>query len=136
MLYKVSKSILVCSFVNHKNFKLHKVTYISSDLSLKRTYLSLKRIVFTYLSITCFFCKQRFFSTQPQWCLTFSCNEIQMLLRCCLIHIPIIIMKHILNLNIFVCVSRPNSIYVVSFLSIFLFQSHFHWHCLIFIWRY
>ena len=37
--------------------------------------------------------KQRFFSTQPQCCLTFSWTELQMLLRCCLIHISIIILR-------------------------------------------
>ena len=47
---------------------------------------------------TLFFYKQCFFSTQPQWCLTFSLIEPQMLLRCCLIHIKIIILRHILYL--------------------------------------
>ena len=37
------------------------------------------------------FYKQRFFSTHPLWCLAFSWIELQMLLRCCLIHITIII---------------------------------------------
>ena len=41
------------------------------------------------------FYKQRFFLTQPQCCLTFSCIELQMLLRCCLIHITINIPRHI-----------------------------------------
>ena len=38
-----------------------------------------------------FFYKQRFFSTHTQCCSTFSWIELQMLLRCCLIHITIII---------------------------------------------
>ena len=43
-----------------------------------------------------FFYKQRFFSTQPPCCLNFSWIEPQMLLRCCLVHISIIIMIHFL----------------------------------------
>ena len=39
------------------------------------------------------FYKQRVFSTQPQCWLTFSWTELQMLLRCCLIHISIIILR-------------------------------------------
>ena len=48
---------------------------------------------------TRFFFKQRFFSTQPQCCLTFSWTELQILLRCCLLHnISIIILRHFLYL--------------------------------------
>ena len=42
--------------------------------------------------------KQRFSSTQPQFCLPFSRIELQVLLRCCLIHVTIIILRHILYL--------------------------------------
>ena len=47
---------------------------------------------------TRFFYKQRFFSTQPHYCLTFSWIELQMLLKCCLIHLTIIILRNILYL--------------------------------------
>ena len=47
---------------------------------------------------TRFFYKQRFFSTQPQCCLTFSWIELQMSLSCCLIHTGIIILRHFLYL--------------------------------------
>ena len=47
---------------------------------------------------TRFFYKQRFFSTQPQYCLAFSWTELQMLLRCCLIHISIIILRRFIYL--------------------------------------
>ena len=47
-------------------------------------------------SIIRFFYGQRFFSTQPQCCLTFSWIELQMLLRCCLAYISIIRVKHFL----------------------------------------
>ena len=47
-------------------------------------------------NIHAFFYKQRFFSTHPRCCLTFSWIELQMLLKCCLIHLTIIIRRHIL----------------------------------------
>ena len=43
------------------------------------------------LILNAFFYKQRFFSSHPQCCLAFSWTNLQMLLRCCLIHITIII---------------------------------------------
>ena len=46
--------------------------------------------------IHAFLYKQRFFSSQPQYCLTFSWIELQMLLMCCLIHMTIIILRHFL----------------------------------------
>ena len=83
--------------------------------------------------IHAFFNKKRFFffSTQPQCCLTSSWIELQMLLRCCLIHITIIILRHILYLACFcsyLCLHL--FIYVVSFCSwcdllfIFIFINH------------
>ena len=53
---------------------------------------------FRIFDIDAFFISKVFFSTQPQRCLTFSWIEFQMLLRCCLIHITIIILRHILYL--------------------------------------
>ena len=47
---------------------------------------------------TRFFYKHCFFSTQPPYCLTFSWIELQMLLRCCLIHISIIRQRRTLYL--------------------------------------
>ena len=47
--------------------------------------------------------KQHFFSTQPQCCLTFW-SELQMLLRCCLIHTTNFMLSHILFLvYLFLC---------------------------------
>ena len=48
---------------------------------------------------TNFFYKQHFFLTQPQCCFTFSWIEFRMLLKCCLIHINIIILRYILYLG-------------------------------------
>ena len=43
-----------------------------------------------------FFYKQGFFSTNAQCYLTFSCIELRMLLRCSLVHISTIILRHVL----------------------------------------
>ena len=51
---------------------------------------------------TPFFYMQRFFSIWSQCCLTFSWIELQLLRRCCLIPITIIIMRHILYL-VYLC---------------------------------
>ena len=58
-----------------------------------------KLIAFCFLKVhyTLFY-KQHFFSTQPLFCLIFSKIELQMLLRCCLIHKSIIVLRHILCL--------------------------------------
>ena len=82
------------------------------------------------LLVTRFFYKQRSFSTLPQYCLTFSWFELQMLLRCYLIHIRIIIMRHyaeILFILHFFSMSRPRTMYIVSVWSIFHFHLHFHY---------
>ena len=50
------------------------------------------------LRYTFFLYKERFFSTQPCSCLTFSWIELQILVRCCLIHVSIVIMRHFLYL--------------------------------------
>ena len=71
---------------------------------------------------TRFFYKQCFFSTHPQCCLAFSWIELQMLLRCWLIHLTNI--KHFI-FSIFASMSRPSSIYVVYMWSIFYFLASF-----------
>ena len=57
--------------------------------------------------------ERQMFSTQPQCCLTFSWIELKMLLRCCLIHITFIILRHILYL-----------VYLCSCLGLHLFISY------------
>ena len=66
-------------------------------------YLTSKHCYSNTVKVLChgFFYKQRFFSTQLQYCLTFSWIELQMLLMCCVFHTTIIIMKHILYLAYF-----------------------------------
>ena len=51
------------------------------------------RFHYSYQQSTRFFYNQRFFSSKPQRCLTFSWIEHQMLLRCFLIHISVIILR-------------------------------------------
>ena len=76
--------------------------------------------------IHAFFYKQHVFSTHPQCCLTVSWIDLQMLLRCCLIHISIIIQGYILYL-----------VYLCPFLCLGLFMLYlcdlFFYFSLIFI---
>ena len=62
-----------------------------------------------------------FFSTQPQCCLTFSWIELKMLLKCCLIHKSIIILRHFLYL-LYLCPCLD----LWSVWSVFHFHFHFH----------
>ena len=68
------------------------------------------------------FCSRRCFLTQPHCCLTFVWIELQMLLRCSLIYIPIIILRHLLYL-VYLC-----SICVISLWSIICSQPRFQCH--------
>ena len=71
------------------------------------------------------FYKQCFFSTQPRYCLTFSWIELQMLRRCCLIHIGIIVVRNFLNaLYLCPCLDLGLSIlYLCDLFFIFTFIS-------------
>ena len=80
------------------------------------------------------FYQQRFYSTQPLGCLTFSWFELQMLLKCCLIHISIISIlkaRYILYLLYLLGLSLFMSYLYDLF---FIFRSHFHvsWKQIIF----
>ena len=76
------------------------------------------RIVLYLHRLHAFF-KQYFFPTQPECCLTFSL--IEMLLRCCLIHISIIIPKHFLYL-LYLCLCLDVDLFM-SYLCDLLFIS-------------
>ena len=76
------------------------------------------------LAYMLFFSKQPFFSTQPQCCLTFLWIELQILLRCWLIHNHHYTETHFI-FSMFVSMSRPRCIYVVSFWSTFHFSALF-----------
>ena len=81
-----------------------------------------------------FFYKQRYFSAQPHFCLTFSWIEVQMLLGCCLIHINIFILNHFLyllylcpclNVGLFMlCLRDLFFIFIFIFIMINLSRKH------------
>ena len=58
------------------------------------------------------FCKQHFFSIQPQCCLTFSRIKLQTLLKCCLIHTSIIILRHYLYL-LYLCLCLDPGLFML-----------------------
>ena len=70
--------------------------------------------------------KQRamLFSTQPPCCLTFSWTELQMLLRCCIIQISIIIVRHFLYL-LYLCSFLDLSPFICIYVIYFSFTSLF-----------
>ena len=76
-----------------------------NDTAFCMVYRRLKPICFCiqFIStITWIYYKQSFFSTQPQCCLTFSWIQLHMMLRYCLLHGTIIILRQILNL-VYLC---------------------------------
>ena len=79
-------------------------------------------IFFRNCSYTHVLYKQRFFSIQLQSCLPFLCIELQMLLRCWLIHHYT--ETHFI-FSIFGSMSKPRSIYTVSLWSTFSFSASF-----------
>ena len=78
------------------------------------------KICFSYIS-------NAVFSTQAQCCLTFSWIEPQMLLKCCLIHITIIILRYILYL-VYFCPCLDLGFFMSSLVIYLSFQPHFHCH--------
>ena len=74
--------------------------------------------------IRAFFYKQRFFTIQPQCCLTFSWIEAQMLLRCCLIHKSIIILWHFLYL-LYLCPFLDLGLFMLYYVIYFSFSFSF-----------
>ena len=97
------------------------ITKISLQIMLLSCYFHAPHLIMNFLREV--IQETRFFSTQPQCCLTFSWIEFQMLLRCCLIHINVIILRHLL----FVSMSRTWFIYVLSVWYVFHFPLHFHY---------
>ena len=74
--------------------------------------------------IRAFFYKQRFFTIQPQCCLTFSWIEAQMLLRCCLIHKSIIILWNFLYL-LYLCPFLDLGLFMLYYVIYFSFSFSF-----------
>ena len=96
-------------------FSFYISFYFNRDTRLSRDG-AFAQITHTTPNTTCrlSLSKQRFFSTQRQCCLIFYWIELQMLLRCCLIHISIVILRQLFY-------------YVVSIWSIFHSDLHFHY---------
>ena len=101
---------ILCTVVPYVNvwFILRNVVP-DMDMSLHKKWsfpLRISSVNATKSAVSCGFChnymlffhKKRFFSTQCQCCLKFLWIELQMLLRCCLIQISIIILRHFLCL--------------------------------------
>ena len=72
--------------------------------------------------ITRFFYRRRFFSTHSHCCLTFSWTKLQMLLRCCLIHVSIIKLRHFFYLR-YLCPCLDLGLLMSG--SIFHYRLHF-----------
>ena len=96
LLYKnlLKRSVLIIHVIWTRKtdfFSVHTKTTSNSRRNKKW-------IKYTFIKIganehTLFYIKNAFFSIQLQRCLTFSWIKVQMLLRCCLIHITIIIQR-------------------------------------------
>ena len=70
-----------------------------------------------YLNYMVFY-KEHFFLTPPQCCLTFSWIELHMLLRCCLIHITIIMVGYVLHL-IYLCLCLTLGLFMLYLWNLF-----------------
>ena len=81
-----------------------------------------------FLRLQAFFFKQRLFSSQPQCYLNFSWIELQMLLRCCLIHITIIILR-LISYLVYLCPCLDLGLLMSYLCDLFFhFQPHFQCH--------
>ena len=79
-----------------------------------------------FMYICCTY-KQRFFSTQPQCCLTSSWIELQMLIGCCLIHINIILVRQFLYL-LYLCPRLDLGLFMPCLCDLIVyFYLHFHY---------
>ena len=86
-------------------------------------YFEYKKVNFIWYTLY----KQRFFSAQPQCCLTFSWSEFQMLLRCCLIQTSIIMLWHFLYL-LYLCPCQDLGLFMLyPCYLLFYFHPHFHY---------
>ena len=81
----------------------NKFSYLKTACHIKPTFFLLTFLEDYSMRNTRSFYKQRFFSSQPQCDLTFLWFQLRMLLTCYLLHITIIILKYILNIE-YICV--------------------------------
>ena len=113
-LYLVSLSFT--SLLPDQTTKTNTESFLGDKIDFAS--VSWKTVVVCYDWHTHFFTSNGVFSTQRQCYLTFSWIGLQMLFRYCLIHISIIILRHILHL---LYLSRLRSIYVASIKPFFIF---------------
>ena len=85
--------VMLCAIWYHL-YIFKNVKYTHRGVSLMDTWTF--GYTWTFFKLFKWFKLEHFFSTQRQCCLTFSWIELQMLLRSCLIHMSIIILRHVL----------------------------------------
>ena len=95
----------------------------------------IKYLIRQFCEIHAFLYKQSFFSTQSQCCLMLSWIELQILLRCCLLHISVIVQRHFLHL-LYLCSCLDIGLSMsylcdLFFIFIFILQTYFFF-CLFF----
>ena len=90
------------------------------------------KLIRIFLNYTPFY-KQYLFSFQLQCHLTFLWIELQMLLRCCLIHISIIIVRHFTFINFYQClglglfISHLRDLFFIFILSFIMINCIISW---------
>ena len=87
-----------CLLGNKQEIENRNGIYKIKKQSRKLTMLLITKKIIKLETFTLLFYKRRFFQTQLQCCLYFSWIELQILLRRCLIHMSIIILRHYLYL--------------------------------------
>ena len=100
-IFKLSRCSLLKIFENAHGYPPHKFWFTTPKLLTYAWSFYCRRKTINVFSLTSYLIPHIFIS-QPQSCWNFSWIELQMLLRCCLIHITIIILRHILYL-VFLC---------------------------------
>ena len=87
------------------NWRIKKVTIWLFD------WLSLNELVLLFID-TLFFISNAFFFNSASLLINFSWIELQMLLRCCLVRVSIILLKHCI-FTIFLSMSRPTIMFII-----------------------
>ena len=100
-IFKLSRCTLLKIFENAHGYPPHKFWFTTPKLLTYAWSFYCRKKTINVFSLTSYLIPHIFIS-QPQCCWNFSWIELQMLLRCCLIHITIIILRHILYL-VFLC---------------------------------
>ena len=120
--------VFVCGIALKLIKYLRKSTLIYQSLfeqsMLIKNIVLVRYLLWVISSNTRFFINNAFFSTQPQCYLTFSRIELQMLFRCCLIDVTIIILRRLLYLLYF-CPCLELGLFMSHYDLVFIFTSTF-----------